>query len=244
WYSFYCPINPSIHVKHTMSFVTNKISLILTIFLVIQTVNVYATDIYNGTASIPPNGGEWYACSDFPTTYISFSVSVSNTSLNVTPNFIGTTVPGKNSNTSTPKYLPGVLAYQMTKDNIKIFTDHNTSSTFNYIPSLSCYEKPVQSCDQDVGDLPLSDNVLQCLALENPTGKTVYFHILLSFNKTVFQNNTFTSPDVPGGHESINNNNTTQKSGSNGLKSMSGHGFMQMVVVTLMVLGFSKLVTL
>ncbi|CAG8582493.1 7277_t:CDS:2 [Acaulospora morrowiae] len=226
-----------------MSFVANKISLILTIFLVIQTVNVYATDIFNGTASIPPNGGEWYACSEFPTTYISFSIRVSNTSLNVTPNFIGTTVPGKNSSTSTPKYLPGVLAYQMTKDNVKSFTDHDNSSNFNYIPSLSCYEKPVQSCDQDVGDLPLSDNVLQCLAMENPTGQTVYFHVLLSFNMTVFPNNSFTSPDVPGGHESPNNN-TAQKSGSNGLKPTSGHGFMQMVVVTLMVLGFSKLVAL
>ncbi|CAG8765732.1 5134_t:CDS:1, partial [Racocetra fulgida] len=75
-------------------------------------------------------------------------------------------------------------------------------SNFDYIPSLSCYQQPVQSCDQDVGNLPLDDNLSQCLALQNPTGQIVYFNLSISWVKTVF-NNGFTSPDVPGGQESV-----------------------------------------
>ncbi|CAG8504906.1 15447_t:CDS:2 [Cetraspora pellucida] len=130
-----------------------------------------------------------------------YSLRVSNTSLNVTPNFIGTTVPGKAAS-SVPKYIPALIAYQLTAGNVTIFASN--TSNFNYIPSLSCYQQPVQTCDQDVGNLPLDDNVSQCLALQNPTGQIVYFNLSISWVKSVFSN-SFTSPDVPGGHESLKN---------------------------------------
>jgi hypothetical protein len=67
-----------------------------------------------------------------------------------------------------------------------------------YVPSLSCYEKPVQVCNQDVGDDPLSFEDIQCVLAQNPTANPVRFNISVSFTKSVFEN-PFTSPGVPGG---------------------------------------------
>ncbi|CAG8592389.1 33524_t:CDS:2, partial [Racocetra persica] len=190
-------------------------------------INVYGEDIYTGTAQVPPYGGIWYACSNFSTTYISYSLRVSNTSLNVTPGFIGTTVPGK-APYDIPKYLPALITYQLTAGNATIFASN--SSKFDYIPSLSCYQQPVQSCDQDVGDLPLDDNLSQCLALQNPTGQIVYFNLSISWVKSVF-NNGFTSPDVPGGHENIK---------SIASSNNQVYGLAQSLICIFIVLMFSK----
>ncbi|RHZ67025.1 hypothetical protein Glove_303g61 [Diversispora epigaea] len=230
----------------------SSISFIIIIILVIiqTTFNAYAADIYNGTASVPPNGGEWYACSDFSTKYISFSIRVSETNLTLTPDFIGTNVPGKPTNESTPKYRPGVIVYQMTEANVKIFSDLSSKSEFTYIPSLSCYKKPIQSCDQDVGTLLLSEQDIQCLAVQNPTGKTVFFNISLSFKVSVFGDNVFTSPDVPGGNEvTLNNTNSTSSTSSassynNNYLIMNNNNRFGVIIITLMVIGLGKMITL
>ncbi|CAG8735831.1 29066_t:CDS:2 [Gigaspora margarita] len=208
----------------------NKHGLIfLTALFIIQIINVHGGSIYSGTLELPPYGGIWYACSSFNTTYISFSIRVSNTSMNVTPGFPGTTVPG-----STPrnmsKYLPAVIAYQMTASNVTLFASNVSHTNFQYIPSLSCYEKPIQSCDQDVGDLPLDDNVSQCLAVQNPTAQPVYFNLSISWVKSVFVTN-FTSPDIPGGHEATK---------SIAVSNKHVYGFTQILICTFMVLVISK----
>ncbi|CAG8530989.1 3577_t:CDS:1, partial [Scutellospora calospora] len=154
---------------------------------------------------------------------------VSNTSMNVTPGFIGTTVPGK-APYNMPKYLPALLAYQMTAGNVSLFAA-NTSMQFNYIPSLSCYEQPTQDCDQDVGNLPLDDNVSQCLVLQNPTSQPVCFNLSLSFTKTVFSTNNFTSPDIPGGHNALKSIAVSDK---------QVYILVQALICTFMVLTFSN----
>ncbi|CAG8479252.1 5936_t:CDS:2 [Diversispora eburnea] len=162
---------------------------------------------------------------------------------------VSTNVPGKPSNESTPKYRPGVLVYQMTEENMKIFSDISSKEEYNYIPSLSCYKKPIQSCDQDTGTLLLSEEDIQCLAIQNPTGKTVFFNISLSFKVSVFGENTFTSPDVPGGND-VTSNSTNSSSGAsssynnNNYLIMNNSNRFGVVIITLMVIGLGKMITL
>ncbi|CAG8533396.1 24655_t:CDS:2 [Dentiscutata erythropus] len=209
--------------------ITKPTLIFLTALFIIQIINVRGGSIFSGSGEVPPYGGIWYACSNFDTTYISFSLRVSNTSLNVTPGFLGTVVPGQ-SPRSMPNYIPALIAFEMTADNVTLFASNLTGTNFKYIPSLSCYETPVQSCDQDVGDLPLDDNVSQCLALQNPTAQPVYFNLSISWIKSVFVSN-FTSPDVPGGHESLK---------SIAVSSKQVYGFTQVFICTFMALVFSK----
>ncbi|CAG8520440.1 12023_t:CDS:2 [Dentiscutata heterogama] len=209
--------------------ITKSTLIFLTALFIIQIVNVRGGSIFSGTGEVPPYGGIWYACSNFNTTYISFSLRVSNTSLDVTPNFLGTVVPGQ-SPRNMSKYIPALIAYEMTAGNVTLFASNVSNTSFQYIPSLSCYEMPVQSCDQDVGDLPLDDDLPQCLALQNPTAQPVYFNLSISWVKSVFVTN-FTSPDVPGGHEALKNIAVSNK---------QVYGFTQVLICTFMVLVFSK----
>lgn len=114
----------------------------------------------------------------------------------ITEGFPGQIIPG-DPPMPLPKFRPALNVFQLTYDALLTFAN-KTSDSFTYIPSLSCYEKPVQVCDQDVGDIPLEFKESQCLLLTNPTATPVRFNASVSFVNSVF-NQTFTSPEVPGG---------------------------------------------
>ncbi|CAB4445120.1 unnamed protein product [Rhizophagus irregularis] len=174
------------------------IALIITVLLAFQVNGIYGdSDIYMGIAEVPPYNGSWYLCSSFNTDYMSFSVKVlDDQTTPVTEGLPGKAVPG-DPPMPLPKFRPALNVFQLTYNALMTYIG-KTSDSFTYIPSLSCYEKPVQACDQDVGDLPLEFKESQCLLLTNPTATPVRFNASVSFIKSVF-NQTFTSPEIPGG---------------------------------------------
>ena len=115
----------------------------------------------------------------------------------VTEGFPGKTLEGKPP-VPLPKFKPALFVFQLDYGNLMKFSDR---VYFSYVPSLSCYEKPVQQCDQDVGDYPLPFNSSQCILLINPTATPVRFNLSMSFTKSVFVQE-FTSPKTPGGTSS------------------------------------------
>jgi hypothetical protein len=124
----------------------------------------------------------------------------------ITEGFPGEVLPGV-APVPLPKFRPALNVFQLTYKGLLAFTN-TTTKTFTYIPSLSCYEKPVQVCEQDVGDPPLEFKESQCLLLVNPIATPVRFNASISFVKSVF-NQTFTSPNVPGGTSNNQTNSAT-----------------------------------
>ncbi|GBB95757.1 hypothetical protein RclHR1_26070001 [Rhizophagus clarus] len=181
------------------------IALVIVILLTFQVNGIYGdSDIYTGIAEAPSYNGSWHLCSSINTDYISFSVRVlDDQTTPLTEGFPGETLPG-DPPTPLPKYRPALNVFQLTYNGLLDFIN-STEKSFPYIPSLSCYETPVQSCDQDVGDLPLEFKESQCLLLVNPTSTPVRFNATVSFVKSIF-NQSFTSPNVPGGTTASNAN--------------------------------------
>ncbi|CAI2166494.1 20629_t:CDS:2 [Funneliformis geosporum] len=165
--------------------------------LAFQVVGIYG-EIYTGVAEIPPFNGSWHLCSSINTDYISFSMRVlEDQTTPLTQEFPGKTLEGRPPK-PLPKYKPALLAFQLNYENVVKYSDTvKEVSKFAYIPSLSCYEKPIQQCDQDVGDIPLQFKESQCLLLQNPSGVPVRFNLSISFTETVFSQE-FTSPANPG----------------------------------------------
>ncbi|CAG8745264.1 4424_t:CDS:2, partial [Funneliformis mosseae] len=154
-------------------------AFLIAVFVAFQAVGIYGGgNIYTGVAEVPPFNGSWYLCSSINTDYISFSMRVlEDQTTPVTEGFPGKTLVGRPPK-PLPKYRPALLAFQLSYEGVVEYSNTtNEVSKFEYIPSLSCYEKPVQQCDQDVGDLPLEFKESQCLLLENPTGIPVRFNL-------------------------------------------------------------------
>ncbi|CAG8772715.1 9206_t:CDS:2, partial [Funneliformis caledonium] len=145
-------------------------------------------NIYTGVAEVPPFNGSWYLCSSINIDYISkfFNESFRRSNDSSNGRIPGKTLVGRPPK-SLPKYKPALLAFQLSYEDVVEYSNiTNEVTKFDYIPSLSCYVKPVQQCDQDVGDLPLEFKESQCLLLENPTGIPVRFNLSVSFTETVF----------------------------------------------------------
>ncbi|RIA93028.1 hypothetical protein C1645_735899 [Glomus cerebriforme] len=184
-------------------------ALIIALLFTFQVIGIYGDgDIYTGVAEAPAYNGSWYLCSTINTDYISFSVRVLDDQTTPITEGFGQTIQG-GPPVQLPKFRPALNIFQLTYNDLLNFTDTTTKS-FAYIPSLSCYEKPVQSCDQDVGTLPLEFKESQCLLAVNPIAVPVRFNVSLSFTNSVF-NQTFTSPNVPGGTSATPNFATNYK---------------------------------
>src|ERR1043165_4096761 len=79
-----------------------------------------------------------------------------------------------------PKFRPALIVYQLNYDSVVAFANKSSTDEFLYVPSLSCYQKPVQICEQDVGNDPLDLKEIQCLLLQNPTAVPVRFNVSVS----------------------------------------------------------------
>lgn len=73
------------------------------------------------------------------------------------------------------------------------------TSSFKFVPSLSCYMSFVTECDQDAGNYLMKDNEVYCLVLVNPASEAKHANVTISFTNSVFEN-PFTSDDKPGGN--------------------------------------------
>ncbi|CAG8540975.1 6030_t:CDS:2 [Paraglomus brasilianum] len=190
-----------------------KLSGLFVPFLVVATqlALVLADDPENGVALVPGAFGVWSDCSTSPTKYISYALRVIDQpppGLAPKPNF-GKTVKGSNPDPKTSAQLSNVLlTYQMTQKDLNNLLSPDQTADYQIIPSMSCQDKPVRKCDRDTGKDLLNDNVIQCLAVINPTPKDVFMNLSISFTTSVFGPKAFTSPDV-------NTTGSTTTGGSN-----------------------------
>ena len=126
----------------------------------------------------------------------------------------GKTVKGANPDPKTSAQFSNVLlTYQMTQKDLNNLLSNDQKADYQIVPSLSCQDKPVRKCDRDTGTDLLNTNVIQCLAVINPTPNDVFMNISISFTTSVFGPQAFTSPDVnttgsTSSNSSASSNNT------------------------------------
>ncbi|GBC09614.1 hypothetical protein RclHR1_00090048 [Rhizophagus clarus] len=171
--------------------IKNIIILAVT-FLIFQIININAQNILGSviipykTVEIPPNNGTWYLCSQAPTKYVSYSVRIVNNTWPLTEPEFGTEKGGYN--------VP-----LLTAPNEGIVAQIVYTSSYKFVPSLSCYMNFVTECDQDAGNYLMKDNEVYCLELINPVSETQRANVTVSFTNSVFES-PFTSDNKPGGN--------------------------------------------
>ena len=128
---------------------------------------------------------------------IGYSVRVVSNSTPITPGF-GNSTTGKD--TSKLGTGQGILT---DLDN-GLPAVSSLLTFFSYIPSLSCSDAIVTSCDQDTGNIgPIDvylDSAIYCLVVTNPYTNAQTIDVAFSGNGTVFEFGGYTShyvPDVP-----------------------------------------------
>ncbi|CAG8502735.1 5913_t:CDS:2 [Paraglomus occultum] len=169
-------------------------------------------DPQNGVAIVPGAFGVWSVCSNSPTKNISYAlVVIDNPPAGLTPKpGFGNTVKGANPEPKTSaQYSNVVLTFQMTQKDLNTLLGNDQKPNYQIVPSLSCQPNPVKKCNRDTGSNLLNTQVIQCLAVINPTLNDVYMNLSISFTTSVFGPKAFTSPDV-------NSTTTTTPSSSNG----------------------------
>ncbi|CAG8463446.1 17184_t:CDS:2 [Cetraspora pellucida] len=134
---------------------------------------------YN-TVDVPSNNGTWSICS-------SYSVKVVDNSFPITPGYGNST-----SGFSSPLVTAPVVG---------IIAQIRYANSLKFIPSLSCYQQFVISCDQDTGNIPIQDNENYCLDIINSTPNSQRVNVTISFTQSsVFEGGGFTSANRPGGN--------------------------------------------
>jgi hypothetical protein len=174
-------------------------------------------DPVNGVAIVPGAFGVWSDCSISPTKNLSYALVVLDKpapGLAPKPGF-GNTVKGSDPDPKTSAQFTNVLlTYQMTQKDLNNLLSPDQHPDYQIIPSMSCQDKPVRKCKRDTGKDLLNTNVIQCLAVINPTPKDVFMNLSISFTESIFGPDAFTSPDVnttgpTGGSNNTSNSNNT-----------------------------------
>ncbi|CAG8630351.1 3_t:CDS:2 [Funneliformis mosseae] len=166
--------------------------ILITSLLILQIICITSQNIvgsvifpYN-TVEVPQNNGTWFLCSEEPTKYVSYSVRVVDGTLPLTEPEFGTKKEGYNAPLLTAPH-EGITA------------QIRYTSSYRFLPSLSCYMNFVTLCDQDTGNYLMKDNEYYCLVLMNPAPVVQRVNVTVSFNSSVFDS-AFTSDNKPGGN--------------------------------------------
>ncbi|KAG9300941.1 hypothetical protein G9A89_004999 [Geosiphon pyriformis] len=156
-------------------------------FLNGQTISVNTIETKSGIISLK-SFNTWYSCSTNLVNAASYQLEITDGSKYVSPD-LGTTVnqaPIKFEQNYSPGVVTAILGYQDLQD----YINPNTAQFF-YVRDLSCIDSPVSICEKNMGNWPLRNNTIWCLAVTNPISKDVQFQV-----NAIFGPSSVTSPNV------------------------------------------------